>query len=164
MTDMTFDAMEEAAPGPSPVSTGHLPAAERVQAWVEAAYERFKSDDSGRNADHYPALAEVPRDLLGVCVAGTDGAIAGAGDIAYPYHHHERGGPIVHGYPLCYPFWSLPVAHLKTVTIARPNTRAAHSRPRVHGVLAWVAPDRARRGRWLGTSGLSWDGERIMRE
>ncbi len=85
MTDMTFDAMEEAAPGPSPVSTGHLPAAERVQAWVEAAYERFKSDDSGRNADHYPALAEVPRDLFGVCVAGTDGAIASAGDIAYPF-------------------------------------------------------------------------------
>lgn len=63
-------AAEDTGEG-SPVSTGHLPLAERVQALVEAAYERFKSNDSGRNADYYPALAAVPRHLFGVC--GWDG-------------------------------------------------------------------------------------------
>ncbi|HEX8033716.1 MAG TPA: glutaminase [Ktedonobacterales bacterium] len=68
-----------------PVSTGHLPVAERVQELVEAAYQRFKSNDTGHNADHYPALAAVPRTLFGVCVAGVDGALYTAGDTEYPF-------------------------------------------------------------------------------
>jgi glutaminase len=50
----------------SPVSTGRLPAAERLTALVAEAYERFKSIDEGKNADYIPALAKVPRKLFGL--------------------------------------------------------------------------------------------------
>ncbi len=63
----------------SPVSTGHLPSAERIQQLVDAAYARYKSDDTGRNADHYPALATVPRHLFGVCLTESNGATYAAG-------------------------------------------------------------------------------------
>lgn len=62
------------------VSTGHLPSAERVQALVDEAYARFKTNDGGENASHYPALARVPRDLFGICMASVGGHIFSAGD------------------------------------------------------------------------------------
>jgi glutaminase len=65
---------------PTTVSTGHLPPAERVRALVDAAYDRYKSNDEGQNADHYPALTRVPRELFGLCVVGIDGATYAAGD------------------------------------------------------------------------------------
>lgn len=95
MASLTTDQPGDTTGGSSPVSTGHLPAAEGVQWLVEAAYERFKSDDSGRNADHYPALAAVPRHLFGVCVAGIDGAIYAAGDTNYPFTIMSVAKPFV---------------------------------------------------------------------
>lgn len=88
------DAADDPSPV-SPVSTGHLPAAERILGLVEAAYERFKVDDTGRNADHYPALAAVPRTLFGVCVAGTEGALYAAGDADYPFTIMSVAKPFV---------------------------------------------------------------------
>ena len=88
------DAADDPSPV-SPVSTGHLPAAERILGLVEAAYERFKVDDTGRNADHYPALAAVPRTLCGVCVAGTDGALYAAGDADSPFTIMSVAKPFV---------------------------------------------------------------------
>jgi glutaminase len=67
------------------VSTGHLPSPERVQQLVNDAHARFKANDEGANAAHYPALAEVPRDLFGVCVADVSGAIFAAGDTDYEF-------------------------------------------------------------------------------
>ena len=49
------------------VSTGHLPAAEHVIKLVDEAYERCRSNKDGRNSQVYPALAEVPSDLFGIC-------------------------------------------------------------------------------------------------
>ena len=69
----------------SPVSTGRLPAAERVLDLVAEAHERFKSVDEGKNADYIPALAKVPRDLFGVCVVGTSGIAFAAGDADYEF-------------------------------------------------------------------------------
>jgi glutaminase len=79
----------------SPVSTGYLPAPERVQALVDAAHEQFKSNDAGHNADYYPALAAVPRDLFGVCLAGIDGAVYVAGDSEYPFTIMSVAKPFV---------------------------------------------------------------------
>jgi glutaminase len=45
--------------GPSYVSTGHLPPAERVDNLLAEAYERFKSVDEGKVADYIPALART---------------------------------------------------------------------------------------------------------
>ena len=94
MAFMTSNQIDGSS-GPSPVSTGHLPPAERVQSLVEAAYERFKSDDTGRNAEHYPALAAVPRHLFGVRVAGIDGALYAAGDTDYPFTIMSAAKPFV---------------------------------------------------------------------
>src|SRR3954469_16104230 len=62
------------------VSTGRLPAPERVQAWVEDAHARFAADASGEVSRVYPALAEVPADLFGICVVSTGGRVYVAGD------------------------------------------------------------------------------------
>lgn len=66
MTPLSVDQTGAQCEGSTPISTGHLPAAQQVRRLVRAAYERFKSDETGRNADHYPALATVPSQLFGV--------------------------------------------------------------------------------------------------
>lgn len=78
-----------------PVSTGHLPPPERVRAAVDAAYARYRSNDDGRNADQYPALARVPRELFGLCVVGTSGAVYSAGDAAVPFTIMSVSKPFV---------------------------------------------------------------------
>jgi len=62
------------------VSTGRLPAAERVRVLVAEAYERYKSVTEGENSKVYPALARVPSDLFGICVVGTGGNVYAIGD------------------------------------------------------------------------------------
>ncbi|MCL2419735.1 MAG: glutaminase A [Conexibacteraceae bacterium] len=62
------------------VSTGELPARERVQELVAEAHERFRSDRSGANSQIYPALARMPEELFGVAVVGTDGVAVETGD------------------------------------------------------------------------------------
>jgi glutaminase len=79
----------------SPVSTGKLPLPDRVRALVQEAHQRFKSNDEGEIADYYPALASVPRDLFGICVAGTDGAIYSVGDAEYPFTIMSVSKPFV---------------------------------------------------------------------
>jgi glutaminase len=76
-----------AAPAPtddrterSYISTGHLPSPEQVQRLVADAHARFKSNTEGQNSQVYPALACVPSNLFGICVAGTSGRIYEAGD------------------------------------------------------------------------------------
>jgi glutaminase len=62
------------------VSTGQLPPRERVQALVDDAYQRYRRDRGGTNAQVYPALARAPVDRFGICVAATDGTLYAAGD------------------------------------------------------------------------------------
>jgi glutaminase len=57
------------------VSTGRLPTAEEVQAWVDDAHAHFAADASGDVSRVYPALAEVPADLFGICVVSTSGGV-----------------------------------------------------------------------------------------
>lgn len=82
---MQTPADEKDQPGADYVSTGHLPAAERIESLVREAYARFKSNDEGENSQVYPALARVPRGLFGICVVGTDGAVHGVGDTAHEF-------------------------------------------------------------------------------
>ena len=64
------------------VSTGRLPPAWLVQELVDEAHERFRSNAEGASSDVYPALAEVPAGLFGICVAGVGGRDYGVGDAA----------------------------------------------------------------------------------
>ena len=79
----------------SPVSTGHLPPAERVRALVAEAHERFKSIDEGKNADYIPALAKVPSELYGLCIVGTSGTAYAAGDTEFEFSIQSVSKPFV---------------------------------------------------------------------
>lgn len=67
------------------ISTGQLPAKDRVAKLVRQAHARFANDDDGENSNVYPALAQVPRDLFGICVAGTDGEVFAVGDTDHAF-------------------------------------------------------------------------------
>jgi glutaminase len=62
------------------VSTGELPPPELVRTLVDEAHERFASVDEGEPSRVYPALAEVRRELFGICVVGARGGVHGVGD------------------------------------------------------------------------------------
>jgi glutaminase len=65
----------------SPVSPGR----ERVEAVVREAYDKFRSDTSGKNADYIPYLAQVDSKLFGVAVATTDNQVFALGDVKYAF-------------------------------------------------------------------------------
>ena len=81
--------------GPSFVSTGHLPPAERVKALVDDAHERFRSVADGKNSDVYPALARVPSGLFGICVASTGGEVHAVGDADHEFSIMSVSKPFV---------------------------------------------------------------------
>jgi glutaminase len=83
------------AAGASYVSTGHLPAPELVRAAVAEAYELFRSDTDGQNSIVYPALARVPPDLFGICVAATRGDLHEVGDDQYEFSIMSVSKPFV---------------------------------------------------------------------
>jgi len=62
------------------VSTGRLPAAEIVQAWIDEAHARYAPNAEGVVSTVYPALAQAPPSLFGICVVGTSGRAFTAGD------------------------------------------------------------------------------------
>src|SRR5215471_14990390 len=78
-----------------PYVSGHLPPAERVDTLLAEAYERFKISDDGKVADYIPALARTPRNLFGLCVVETNGAIHTAGDIEYWFSIQSISKPFV---------------------------------------------------------------------
>jgi glutaminase len=83
------------ATGSSFVSTGHLPSPELVRSLVAEAHERFKSNADGKNSQVYPALARVPSELFGVCVAGTSGNVYTVGDAEYQFTIMSVSKPFV---------------------------------------------------------------------
>src|SRR4051812_46540953 len=61
------------------------PAREQVQALVKQAYDRFKTNKDGKNADYIPELGKVNPGLYGVVAVTTDGQIFTAGDVDVPF-------------------------------------------------------------------------------
>ena len=61
------------------------PSRERVEAVVREAYEKFRSDTSGKNADYIPYLAQVDSKLFGVAVVSTDNHVFEIGDVKYSF-------------------------------------------------------------------------------
>ena len=80
---------------PSAVSTGHLPAAERVAALVAEAHELYRPIDEGEVADYIPALARASRRLFGLCVVGVNGAVHSAGDSFHEFSIQSISKPFV---------------------------------------------------------------------
>ncbi len=82
--------------GPEPfVSTGRLPVAVDVERWVAEAHERFRAVDDGAPSRVYPALADVPAGLFGLCVVATTGRVVAAGDAEHPFTLMSVAKPFV---------------------------------------------------------------------
>jgi len=65
----------------SPVAPGKA----QVEAVVREAYERFKTDAGGKNADYIPYLAQVDSKLFGIAIVTTDNQTLSMGDIKYAF-------------------------------------------------------------------------------
>jgi glutaminase len=61
------------------------PRREQVAAAVREAYDRFRGDTSGKNADYIPYLAQVDPTLFGVAVVTTDNEVFTLGDVGYAF-------------------------------------------------------------------------------
>jgi glutaminase len=77
------------------VSTGDLPAGEIIQSLISEAHDRYKTDEGGRNSDVYPALASVPAELFGICVADNSGQLYEIGDTRYEFSIMSVSKPFV---------------------------------------------------------------------
>jgi len=65
----------------SPVAPGKA----QVEAVVREAYEKFKTDAGGKNADYIPYLAQVDSKLFGIAIVTTDNQTLSMGDIKYAF-------------------------------------------------------------------------------
>ena len=61
------------------------PAKAQIEAVVREAYEKFKSDPGGKNADYIPYLAQVDSKLFGIAIVTTDNQVLTMGDIKYSF-------------------------------------------------------------------------------
>lgn len=61
------------------------PRQEVVKAVVNEAYEQFKNDTSGKNADYIPYLAQVDSKLFGIAIVTTDNQVLTLGDVGYSF-------------------------------------------------------------------------------
>ena len=61
------------------------PRREQVEAVVKEAYEKFKNDTNGKNADYIPYLAKVDSKLFGIAIVTTDNQVLTMGDVKYSF-------------------------------------------------------------------------------
>lgn len=61
------------------------PRRELVEQVVREAYEKFKTDTSGKNADYIPYLAQVDSKLFGIAIVTTDNQVLTLGDVNYSF-------------------------------------------------------------------------------
>jgi len=61
------------------------PARAQVEAVVREAYDKFKSDPGGKNADYIPYLAHVDSKLFGIAIVTTDNQELSLGDTKYAF-------------------------------------------------------------------------------
>jgi glutaminase len=65
----------------SPVAPRH----QQVEDVVKEAYEKFRGDTAGKNADYIPYLAQVDPKLFGIAVVTTDNQVLVIGDVKYSF-------------------------------------------------------------------------------
>ena len=56
-----------------------------IEAAVKEAYDQFKSDTGGKNADYIPYLAQVDSKLFGIAIVSTDNQMISMGDTKYSF-------------------------------------------------------------------------------
>ena len=75
------DLFGQTAAQVSPVAPTH----QQVQNVVNQAYNEFKNDNEGKNADYIPALAQVDPKLYGIVAISTDGQMVSDGDVNHSF-------------------------------------------------------------------------------
>jgi glutaminase len=82
-------ALSQAAAKPAAQTAGQrspvAPTREQVEAVVKQAYNKFKSDTGGKNADYIPELARVDSKLFGIAIVTTDDQVITVGDVDYAF-------------------------------------------------------------------------------
>lgn len=81
-------ALAQAAAKPAQTAGQRSPVAptrEQVEAVVKDAYNKFKGDTNGKNADYIPELAKVDSKLFGIVVVTTDNQVITVGDVGYSF-------------------------------------------------------------------------------
>jgi glutaminase len=76
---------QAAKQAPSTRRSPVAPTREQVQTIINQAYEKFKADTEGKNADYIPALAQVDPKLFGIAAITTDGQVLTVGDVAHTF-------------------------------------------------------------------------------
>ena len=61
------------------------PKRELVESVVNEAYRKFSKDNSGKNADYIPYLAQVDPKLFGIAIVTTDNQVLAVGDVKYSF-------------------------------------------------------------------------------
>ncbi|HEX8815871.1 MAG TPA: glutaminase A [Terriglobales bacterium] len=61
------------------------PRREQVESVVREAYDKFRNDTSGKNADYIPYLAQVDPKLFGIAIVTTDNQVLSLGDVNYSF-------------------------------------------------------------------------------
>jgi glutaminase len=61
------------------------PRREVVAAVVQEAYDKFKDDNKGKNADYIPYLAQVDSKLFGIAIVTTNNDVITMGDVKYSF-------------------------------------------------------------------------------
>jgi len=61
------------------------PRKELVQSVVREAYDKFKGETGGKNADYIPVLAQVDPKLFGIAVVSTDNQVVSVGDTDHSF-------------------------------------------------------------------------------
>ncbi len=73
------------APAQNAKASPVAPRREQVEAVVKEAYEKFKNDTNGKNADYIPYLAQVDSKLFGIAIVTTDNQVITKGDVTYSF-------------------------------------------------------------------------------
>ncbi len=71
--------------GQSGRSSPVAPQRDLVQSVVQEAYNKFKDDQKGKNADYIPYLAQVDPKLFGIAIVTTDNQVLTLGDVKYSF-------------------------------------------------------------------------------
>ncbi len=61
------------------------PTRQQVETIAREAFERYKSDTTGKNADYIPYLAQVDPKLFGIAIVTTDNQVLTLGDVNYSF-------------------------------------------------------------------------------
>jgi glutaminase len=69
----------------SPAGTALAADPDPIAAAVDAAWNRYRTLEEGKNADYIPALAKVDPKLFGIVVVTTDGRVIQKGDVKAPF-------------------------------------------------------------------------------